>query len=301
VEAGGTLYLNQREKTVVSYDGEIGNLRLSNDMGGVSVVRIAAGALAGCDTLTGLVIPENITSMGEYAFKGCENLKSLEISGSMETIPYRAFDRTVSLNLKLPATVTSIGSYAFYQQDAQQKITLESEPVIGHHAFSENAEITYEIPSVKPTEEPTAEPTATAPATQNTKRSVKKGTLIKKKAATYKVVSIGKTRTVSYEKPTNKKAKKQTIPAQISYKGKTYKVVSVKAKAFYKNTKLQKVTIGKNVKKIGKKAFYGCKKLSAIQVKTKQLKRKTVAKNAFKKIASHAKVKVVKGGWFSLK
>jgi hypothetical protein len=61
------------------------------------------------------------------------------------------------------------------------------------------------------------------------------------------------------------------------------------------------VTIGKNVKKIGKKAFYGCKKLSSIQVKTKLLKRKNVSKSAFKKISPKVKVKLAKGGWFSLK
>ncbi len=47
------------------------------------------------------------------------------------------------------------------------------------------------------------------------------------------------------------------------------------------NTKVQKVVIGKNVKTIGKKAFYGCKNLTKITVETKNLALKNVGGQAF--------------------
>ena len=76
--------------------------------------------------------------------------------------------------------------------------------------------------------------------------------------------------------------------------GKTYKVTAIAANAFKNNKKLKKVTIGENVKTIGKNAFYGCKKLKTVTIKTSQLTKKTVGKNAFAKINSKTKVKVPK-------
>ena len=51
---------------------------------------------------------------------------------------------------------------------------------------------------------------------------------------------------------------------------------------------------GKNVTKIGAKAFYGCKKLKNITIKTTKLKSKTVGSKAFKGTPKNAKVKVPK-------
>lgn len=55
-----------------------------------------------------------------------------------------------------------------------------------------------------------------------------------------------------------------------------------------------KVTIGKNVTKIEKKAFYNCSKLKIITIKSTKLKKKSVGANAFGKIHVKAKVKVSK-------
>ena len=63
--------------------------------------------------------------------------------------------------------------------------------------------------------------------------------------------------------------------------------------AFKKQKKLTKVTIGKNVTKIGANAFYGDKKLSKVTIKGKNLKK--IGKNAFKKIKKSATFKVPKG------
>ncbi|MDE6026340.1 MAG: leucine-rich repeat domain-containing protein [Lachnospiraceae bacterium] len=50
----------------------------------------------------------------------------------------------------------------------------------------------------------------------------------------------------------------------------------------------------KNVKKIGKQAFNGCKKLKSITISTTKLKSSNVGANAFKGIYSKATVKVAK-------
>ena len=59
--------------------------------------------------------------------------------------------------------------------------------------------------------------------------------------------------------------------------------------------KLKKVTITGNIKKIGKKAFYNCKKLKSIRIYSKKLTRNNVLSGAFKGISKRAVFYVPKG------
>ena len=113
--------------------------------------------------------------------------------------------------------------------------------------------------------------------------------------AVYTVTKSGsKNGTVTYTGNTAKKASKVTVPATVTIKGRSYKVTAIAANAFKNNKKLKKAVIGKNVTKIGKKAFYGCKKLKTIQIKTTGLKKKSVGSQAFAKIHRKAVVRVPK-------
>ncbi len=153
-------------------------------------------------------------------------------------------------------------------------------------------------PTTMPKSTPISVPTkALRPTAAPTKvPTVKKGTIYKDKKtkAVYKVTKAGTKNngTVQYVKPTSSKVTAVTIPATIKIKGSTYKVTSIADKALQKKTKLKKVVIGKNVSAIGKNAFYGCKKLKTIQIKTSKLTAKKVGKNAFKGIYKKAKIKV---------
>ena len=79
------------------------------------------------------------------------------------------------------------------------------------------------------------------------------------------------------------------IPETVLFQSKTYKVVEIADNAC-KNQKIAKVTIPKNVTKIGKNAFNGCTKLKTITIKSTKLK--SIGKDAFKKIHKKAVVKV---------
>ncbi len=81
---------------------------------------------------------------------------------------------------------------------------------------------------------------------------------------------------------------KVVIPATVKYKGKSYKVTGISDEALYEDGKVTSVTIGKNVKNIGSKAFYACKKLKKIIVQTTKLTAKTLGSNAFKGIYKKA-------------
>lgn len=111
--------------------------------------------------------------------------------------------------------------------------------------------------------------------------------------------SLGRYQVIDAQKKTaklvsvkNKKATKMNIPNTVKINGVTCTVAEVGAKIMKGNTKLTKVTLGKNVTTIGKQAFYGCKKLKTITIKSKVFKK--VGSKAFKGIHEKAKIKVPK-------
>lgn len=93
----------------------------------------------------------------------------------------------------------------------------------------------------------------------------------------------------------NSLAASVNVPATVTLKnGCKYEVVSIADKVCTGNTKLKNVTIGKNIESIGSKAFFGCKNLKNITIKSEKLTLKSVGDNAFKNIAAKAVVKVPK-------
>ena len=72
--------------------------------------------------------------------------------------------------------------------------------------------------------------------------------------------------TATYNGPAKavSKVKTATIPDEISVGGISVKVTAIADKAFYKASKLTKVSIGANVKTIGKSAFASCAKLKTV-------------------------------------
>ena len=95
--------------------------------------------------------------------------------------------------------------------------------------------------------------------------------------------------TVAFGGPKTKKAN-IAVPAKVTYGGKTYKVTAIRAKAFYNNRNIKKVTIGNNVRTIGKHAFRNCRNLRTINIKSKVLKKAGAA--CFKGIHKKAVIKV---------
>ena len=153
-------------------------------------------------------------------------------------------------------------------------------------------------PTVKPSSKPTAKPTK-KPSSKPTAKPAAKGKKIKdsKTRAVYKVTSAkGKTPTVSYYADPSKKNQTRTIviPKQVTIKGVTYRVTSIAANACKGNKKITSLTIGSNVKSIGKNAFRGCKNLRKIVIQSKKLTTKSVGKNAFLGTSKASAVQVPK-------
>ena len=119
----------------------------------------------------------------------------------------------------------------------------------------------------------------------------KVGTRYTVSGSIYKVTKAG-AEVMVYK--TSKAARSVTIPATIKAKGITYKVTSIGAKAFNSNKKLKKVTIGANIKKISNNAFFKCKSLKTVTIKSVLLTKKTANKKAFKGTNKKMVIKVPK-------
>ena len=151
------------------------------------------------------------------------------------------------------------------------------------------------MPTATPVPTATPTPAITSAPTVTPTPSVSVGTKIvdKKTGSIYKITSSSSSsRTVAFVG--NKVKASVTIPTSIKIKGATYKVTEISASAFKNNRKLKKVVIGQNIVKIGKNAFYGCKNLTSITIKSSQLTLKNIGKNAFKNTSPKATVKVPK-------
>lgn len=122
------------------------------------------------------------------------------------------------------------------------------------------------------------------------------GETIRTRDASYCVIQVGADgNEVKLEKLHNKATTIFGVPLSVrNKKGKVFRVTEIGKNAFKKTPKLRKVIIGKNVRKIGANAFYGCKNLKNIKIKSTSLTKKSVGKNVFKGIHKKAVIKVPK-------
>ena len=143
----------------------------------------------------------------------------------------------------------------------------------------------------------TAKSTGTSQASTTAKKTVtlKKGDSFTYKKLRYRILSVfGSKGKVELVSDTQKSRKSLKIPDSFTYKKITFSVTAIKAKALYKHTALKSLVIGKNVAVIGSRAFYGCKKLSAVTIRSTKLKLSDVGSKAFKGLAKKCSFKVPK-------
>ena len=102
-----------------------------------SVTTLGAGAFYNCNNLIDVNIPDSITSIGHYAFNGCTSLTSINIPNNVTSIGDYAFGDCTSLtSINIPNNVTSIGYYAFGACSSLTSINIPNNVTsIGQSAF----------------------------------------------------------------------------------------------------------------------------------------------------------------------
>ena len=79
---------------------------------GEGITSIGTWAFAGCNSLRSVSLPSTLTTIGESAFDCCFWLESIEIPDSVTTIRMSAFRTSGLESITIPASVTTIEHYA---------------------------------------------------------------------------------------------------------------------------------------------------------------------------------------------
>ena len=100
-------------------------------------------AFSGCNELTSVDLPNTVTDIKEYAFSDCTSMTSITMSSSLINIEEWAFDNCEGLtSITIPVNVKSIGRGAFNYSGLKSIIIPGSVETIGNGAFSSCAELT---------------------------------------------------------------------------------------------------------------------------------------------------------------
>ena len=142
---GNFIFNGCNNLTTITVDA--GNTTFNSPAGSNAVIETKSKTLVvGCK---GTTIPDNVTSIGTFAFYGCTGLMTIDIPAGVKTIVHHAFAQCTGLTtIDIPASVTSIGEYAFKTCSNLATVTLNSNPTIGEDAFysiKEGATVTMNL------------------------------------------------------------------------------------------------------------------------------------------------------------
>ena len=244
------------------------------------VTSIGNYAFSECHNLTSVVLPDSIDSIGSHVFSDCISLKSILVSeenahyASVDGVlfnkeltkliaypSYNRFSFDWDTTYQIPASVTSIGDYAFEYSLLNIMVIPDSVIDIGEGAFMGNHWLTS-----------ITIPKSITRISDSTFRYCGSLTSI---VIPESVTSIGRSAFESCGSLTS-----ITIPKSVTSIGDSAfwgcddltsvtipgSVTSISDYAFWGCSSLTNVTIGEGVTSIGGEAFYGCSSLSSLKI-----------------------------------
>lgn len=113
-----------------------------------AIIETATNTLiAGCSNT---LIPEDVTSIGNFAFYGINNMYSITIPESVTKIGSRVFYNCSSLSsITIPECVTTIGDFCFYGCSGLTSVTLEGNAIMSGLSSSRSMRDIFEGTSLK--------------------------------------------------------------------------------------------------------------------------------------------------------
>lgn len=129
----GVLF-NKNKTELIKYPA--GNTRISYEIPD-SVITIGNDAFKCCNNLTKVTIGSGVTTIGKYAFYNCDGLTDITIPDSVTTIGNYAFRSCYRLaSVTIPDSVTTIGDNTFCYCESLTSVTIpEGVTAIGDWAF----------------------------------------------------------------------------------------------------------------------------------------------------------------------
>ena len=204
-----------------------------------NVTSIGDYAFYGCSGLTSVTIGNSVTSIGGSAFQHCSGLTSVTIGNSVKSIGQDAFRECSGLtSVTIPNSVTSIGGSAFHSCSGLTSVTIpNSVTSIESSAFSSCGLTTVTIP--------------------NSVTSIGDGAFSHCKGLTSVTIGNSVTSIGSGAFYWCSDLTSVTIPNSVT---------SIGENAFWHCDGLTSVTIGNSVESIGVEAFYGCTGLTSVHI-----------------------------------
>ena len=214
-----------------SYNLYIQNAKVTDLVIPNNITSIGNSVFKGCTGMTSVTIPNSVTNIGETAFSGCSGLTSVTISNSVTSIGSYAFSGCSGLtSVTIPNSVTTIERSAFSGCSNLTSVTIHSNAAVnvtGTSEYDHGARIVYGTNQIF-------------------------GLQVKSYIIGDGVTNIGAS---AFREATNLKSVTMTNT-----------VKSIGSGAFSKCTGLTSVTIPNSVTSIGNSAFGGCTGLTSVTI-----------------------------------
>jgi len=257
-DANGILFNKDKTNLLYCPDAYTGEYTIPD-----SVTTIGNYAFSGCDGLMGITLHDGITSIGGGVFYGCDSLTSVPIPVNVTSIGNYTFyscDRLTSVTL--PDGITSIGKYAFNGCGSLTSMTIPvSVKSIGNYAFHSCNSLTDVYYTGREEEWNKISIASDNDALLNATIHFSD---IEERYVAYQVEGGNITFDVLTGTITDcdDTVTSANIPAQID----GVAVTSIGYEAFYDHDNLTSVTIPDSVKSIGDEAFSYCSKLTSVTI-----------------------------------
>lgn len=102
---------------------------------GSVITEIGQNAFQGCYNLKSISLPDSVAVIDGSAFNGCRALENINIPSNLQKIGYSVFRDCGFTDIDIPESVTTIGDYAFYHSQISDIEIPDSVAYVGNEAF----------------------------------------------------------------------------------------------------------------------------------------------------------------------